>query len=111
MVYEISEGPTAAISKVNFIGNHHYSDDDLQSEIMSKESRWYRLFSSSENYDPEKTNYDKELLRRFYLKRGYADFRVLSAVAELSLTRNLLLLLMCWTKVPVINWKTSAFSR
>ena len=72
------------ISKVNFIGNHHYSDDDLQSEIMSKESRWYRLFSSSENYDPEKTNYDKELLRRFYLKRGYADFRVLSAVAELS---------------------------
>ena len=83
LVYEISEGPTAAISKVNFIGNHHYSDDDLQSEIMSKESRWYRLFSSSENYDPEKTNYDKELLRRFYLKRGYADFRVLSAVAEL----------------------------
>lgn len=84
LVYEISEGPTAAISKVNFIGNHHYSDDDLQSEIMSKESRWYRLFSSSENYDPEKTNYDKELLRRFYLKRGYADFRVLSPVAELS---------------------------
>lgn len=84
LVYEISEGPTAAISKVNFIGNHHYSNDDLQSEIMSKESRWYRLFSSSENYDPEKTNYDKELLRRFYLKRGYADFRVLSAVAELS---------------------------
>ena len=84
LVYEISERPTAAISKVNFIGNHHYSDDDLQSEIMSKESRWYRLFSSSENYDPEKTNYDKELLRRFYLKRGYADFRVLSAVAELS---------------------------
>ena len=84
LVYEISEGPTAAISKVNFIGNHHYSDDDLQSEIMSKESRWYRLFSSSENYDPEKTNNDKELLRRFYLKRGYADFRVLSAVAELS---------------------------
>lgn len=84
LVYEISEGPSAAISKVNFVGNTHYSDDDLQSEIMSKESRWYRLFSSSENYDPEKTNYDKELLRRFYQKRGYADFRVVSAVAELS---------------------------
>ncbi len=59
LVYEISEGPEAAISKVNFVGNTHYSDDDLQSEIMSKESRWYRLFSSAENYDPEKTNYDK----------------------------------------------------
>ncbi len=84
LIYEINEGPSAVITKVNFIGNKHYSDDDLQGEIMSKESRWYRIFSSAENYDPEKTNYDKELLRRFYLKRGYADFRVVSAVAELS---------------------------
>ena len=70
--------------KINFVGNKHYSDSDLQGEILSKETRWWRIFSSSENYDPEKTNYDKELLRRFYLKRGYADFRVISAVAELS---------------------------
>ena len=84
LVYEIDEGPVASITKINFIGNKHYSDADLQNEIMSKETRWYRIFSSSENYDSEKTNYDKELLRRFYLKRGYADFRVISAVAELS---------------------------
>ena len=84
LIYEINEGPIATINKVNFVGNKHYSDDDLQEEIMSKESRWYRIFSSAENYDPEKTNYDKEMLRRFYLKRGYADFRVVSAVAELS---------------------------
>ena len=74
----------AVISKINFMGNTHYSDEDLQEEIMSKESRWFRIFSSKENYDPEKTNYDKELLRRFYLKHGYADFSVSSAVAELS---------------------------
>lgn len=84
LVFEIEEGPVASIDKVNFIGNTHYSSDDLESEIMSKESRWYRIFSSSENYDAEKTNYDKEMLRRFYLKHGYADFRVVSAVAELS---------------------------
>lgn len=84
LIFEIDEGPLAAIDKVNFVGNTHYSDEDLQSEIMSKESRWFRVFSSSENYDAEKTNYDKELLRRFYLKRGYADFRVASAIAELS---------------------------
>lgn len=84
LIFNIDEGPLAAITKVNFVGNTHYSDDDLANEIMSKESRWYRLFSSSENYDAEKTNYDKELLRRFYLKRGYADFRVVSAIAELS---------------------------
>ena len=84
LIFKIDEGPLAVIDKINFIGNHRYDHDDLQEVIMSKESRWYRIFSSSENYDAEKTNYDKELLRRFYLKRGYADFRVASAVAELS---------------------------
>ena len=84
LIYEIDEGPVASISKINFIGNTHYSDEDLQGKIMSKETRWFRIFSSKENYDAEKTNYDKELLRRFYLKHGYADFAVSSAVAELS---------------------------
>ena len=84
LIFNINEGPLAVIDKINFIGNEHYSSSELQEVIMSKESRWYRIFSSSENYDAEKTNYDKELLRRFYLKRGYADFRVVSAVAELS---------------------------
>lgn len=84
LVYEITEGPDAKIDKISFVGNNHFSDSELQSEIMSKESRWYRIFSSAENYDPEKTNYDKELLRRFYTKHGYADFRVSTAVAELS---------------------------
>ncbi len=84
LIFNINEGSIASIDKINFVGNKHYSDDDLATEIMSKESRWYRIFSSAENYDAEKTNYDKELLRRFYLKRGYADFRVVSAIAELS---------------------------
>ena len=84
LIYEIDEGPLAKITKINFVGNTHYSDNDLQGEILSKETRWWRIFSSSENYDPEKTEYDKELLRRFYLKRGYADFRIISSVAELS---------------------------
>lgn len=84
LIYEIDEGASAKIDKINFLGNTHYSNSDLQDEIMSKESRWYRIFSSSENYDVEKMEYDKELLRRFYTSRGYADFSVQSAVAELS---------------------------
>lgn len=84
LIFNIDEGPLAVIDKINFIGNEHYSGKELQEALMSKESRWYRIFSSAENYDAEKTNYDKELLRRFYLKKGYADFRVVSAVAELS---------------------------
>ena len=84
LIFEIKEGPEAKIDTINFIGNKHYTGKDLQNEIMSKESRWYRLFSSAESFDKEKMNYDQELLRRFYNSHGYADFAVLSAIAELS---------------------------
>lgn len=84
LIFEIDEGPEAKINKINFFGNTHYSSSDLQEEIMSKESRWYRIFSSAESYDAEKMNYDKELLRRFYTTHGYADFQVVSAIAELA---------------------------
>ena len=84
LIFNIDEGPAAVIDKINFVGNEHYTSKELQEVLMSKESRWYRIFSSSESYDAEKTKYDQELLRRFYLKRGYADFRVVSSVAELS---------------------------
>lgn len=84
LIFEIEEGPEAKINKINFFGNKHYSSSDLQEEIMSKESRWYRIFSNAETYDAEKMNYDKEMLRRFYNQRGYADFRVVSAIAELA---------------------------
>lgn len=88
LIYEIDEGATAKIDKINFLGNTHYTSSDLQDEIMSKESRWYRIFSAKENYDAEKMEYDKELLRRFYTNHGYADFNVKSAVAELSEDRK-----------------------
>lgn len=112
LIYEIDEGPLAKITKINFVGNEHYSDSDLQGEILSKETRWWRIFSTSENYDPEKTNYDKELLRRFYLKNGYADFRVVSAVAELSPSSESFLITMVLEegkryKVNKINIKSS----
>ena len=84
LIFEIDEGSEAKIKKINFVGNEKYSASDLQNIMMSKESRWYRVFGNSATYDPEKMNYDKELLRRFYLKNGYADFRVVSAVAELT---------------------------
>lgn len=57
-------------------------------EISTKPSRWYRFLSSNDVYDPDRVEVDKELLRRFYLSRGYADFRVVSAVAELGPDNN-----------------------
>lgn len=84
LVFEIDEGPKTKIQKINFIGNSAFSDGDLEDEIQTAESRWYQFLSSDDTYDPDRLNYDKELLRRFYLSRGYADFRVTNTVAELS---------------------------
>ncbi len=84
LVFEINEGPKTGITKISFVGNRYFSDSALRTEIFTKESRWYRFFSSADSYDPDKLTFDRELLRRFYLQNGFADFRVTSAVAELS---------------------------
>lgn len=84
LVFEIVEGPLTQIQKINFVGNKHFSESTLETVIQTKESRWYRFFTSDDTYDPDRMAYDQEKLRQFYLNHGYADFRVLSAVAELS---------------------------
>jgi outer membrane protein insertion porin family len=84
LVFEIDEGPITTIRSINFIGNKVFNDDRLREEIYTTESRWWRFFSSNDNYDPDRVAYDQELLRRFYLSKGYADFRVVSANAELT---------------------------
>ncbi|WP_421786694.1 outer membrane protein assembly factor BamA [Hyphobacterium sp.] len=84
LVFEISEGPVTGVRRVNFIGNESFSDRELRRELVTVESRWWRFFSTNDNYDPDRLEYDRELLRQFYQNRGYADFRVVSAVAELT---------------------------
>ena len=84
VVYEINEGPTTYVRKILFIGNNELSDSKLSEAIMTKEDAWYRFLSSTTTYDPDRMAYDKELLRRFYLKNGYIDFEVYSAIAELT---------------------------
>ncbi|MEC7835367.1 MAG: outer membrane protein assembly factor BamA [Pseudomonadota bacterium] len=84
IVFEINEGKVTRVSKVNFIGNKEFSDSTLLDVITTKESRWYKFFSVDDTYDPDRVNYDRELLRRYYLKNGYVDFRVVSAIAELT---------------------------
>ncbi len=92
LIYEIEEGSQAKIKKINFDGNESYSDADLIEAIASREERWYRFFSSSDVYDPDKLEFDKEQIRRFYMNRGYADFKVTSATAELSPKRDAFLI-------------------
>lgn len=88
LVFEINEGPLTGIARIDFIGNRAFSDGRLKDAIATKESRWYRFLSSDDTYDPDRLTLDRELLRKYYLSRGHADFRVTSAVAELAPDRE-----------------------
>ncbi len=84
IVFEITEGPKSKVQQINIIGNDKFSDGDLRSEMVTKQSRFFRFFSSGTSYDPDRLAFDQQKLRQFYLTQGYADFRVVSAVAELT---------------------------
>ena len=88
LVFEIDEGPSTGIRGITFLGNHIFGEKALREVVSTKESRWYRFLSNDDNYDPDRLTYDRELLRKFYLAQGYADFRVVSAVAELAPDRS-----------------------
>ena len=84
LVFEISEGPVTGVRRINIIGNAEFDDRRLRKEMATEESTWYKFFSSNDNYDPGRLEFDREQLRTFYTNRGFADFRVVSAVAELT---------------------------
>jgi outer membrane protein insertion porin family len=88
LIFEIDEGDATGISRISFLGNETYEDQELRRVVATKESRWYKFFGSDDSYDPDRLAFDQELLRRHYYSRGYADFRVISAVAELTKDRK-----------------------
>ena len=88
VVFEINEGPSTLVSRISFVGNRAFSESRLRETISSREEAFYRFLSNSDTYDPARVEYDKELLRRFYLKNGYADFEVRNATAELAPDRS-----------------------
>ncbi|MBL8543909.1 MAG: outer membrane protein assembly factor BamA [Hyphomonadaceae bacterium] len=88
LIFEVDEGPVTGVRDINFIGNDVFSDRALRDTIVTAESSWWNFFQSNDNYDPDRLEYDREQLRQFYNNRGYADFRVVSAVAELTPDRK-----------------------
>ena len=88
LVYEINEGPRSGVRRINFIGNRNFSDRALRRVIATKEKRWWRFLTSNDTYDPDRLAFDREVMRQHYLTRGFADFRVVSAVAELTPDRR-----------------------
>lgn len=88
VVFEITENAATLVARIAFVGNHAFSEGRLTEVIQSREERWWRFLSSSDVYDPERVTFDKELLRRFYLHHGYADFVVTNATSELAPDRS-----------------------
>ncbi len=84
VVFEIDEGPETGVRSITFLGNEAFSDAELREVMVTKQSQWWRLFTKNDNYDPNRLDYDREQLRSFYTNRGYYDFRIVSAVAELA---------------------------
>ena len=88
LIFEINEGAPTYVYRINFVGNRFFPESELKQAIQTREERWWRFMTSDDTYDPDRVNYDRELLRRLYLKNGFADFRVSSAVAELTSDRE-----------------------
>lgn len=84
VIFEIDEGPETGVRSITFLGNSAFSDRDLREVMITRQSVWWNFLDSNDNYDPNRLDYDREQLRKFYTNRGYYDFRVVSSVAELA---------------------------
>ncbi len=88
VVFEVSEGPKSKVRQINILGNEVFSDGQIRAQMATKQARLSRLLSSATSYDQDRLSYDQQKLRQFYLTQGYADFRVTSAIAELTPDRK-----------------------
>ncbi|HVZ51644.1 MAG TPA: outer membrane protein assembly factor BamA [Pseudolabrys sp.] len=82
LVFEIHEGEKTGVKEIRFIGAHHFSSGRLKDVIKTRETNFLSFLQTTDIYDPDRVEADRDLIRRFYLKNGYADVRVLSAVGE-----------------------------
>ena len=82
LVFVISEGDKTGVRSVEFIGNKAFSAYRLKDVIKTHESNWLSFLSSGDVYDPDRVEADRDLIRRYYLKNGYADVQVVAALTE-----------------------------
>ncbi|WP_367714801.1 outer membrane protein assembly factor BamA [Nitratireductor sp. GISD-1A_MAKvit] len=88
VIFEVQEGGRTKIAAINFVGNNAFRDGRLKDVIATKQSNFLSFLMRNDIYDENRLRADEETLRRFYYNRGYADFRVISATADLDETEN-----------------------
>ena len=84
VIFEIREGPKSKVRQINILGNEVFDDGELRKQMATKQASLLTMLSSNTSYDQDRLAYDQQKLRQYYLTQGYADFRVISAVAELT---------------------------
>ena len=84
VVFEIYEGENTIINSITFNGNREFSDRRLRDTIITRQTRWYSVLSSSDRYDPQQLVVDENLIRQFYKDHGHADVEIKAAVAQLD---------------------------
>jgi len=82
LVFEITEGQKTGVKLIRFVGAKAFSTGRLKDVIKTSESNWLSFLQTTDIYDPDRIEADRDLLRRFYLKHGFADVRIVSAVGE-----------------------------
>lgn len=88
LVFVIAEGPKTGVSGITFIGNHAFGDARLRNVIATRQTGILSFLRRGDSYDPDQLASDEQKLRSYYLDRGYADFQVVSSVADLDRERN-----------------------
>lgn len=84
LIFEIKEGTKSKIKKIVFVNNHSIPSRTLRSHVMSEETRWYKFFTNNDVFNPDRIEYDSELLTKFYQSKGYAQASVVSAISHFS---------------------------
>ena len=88
LIFEINEGPKAKIGEIYFVGNENFADRELKEQISTKKTIWWKFLSNSDLYDSDRLEYDKELLKRFYNNNGFADFNIISSMAQINKNKD-----------------------
>ncbi|PTM79982.1 Beta-barrel assembly machine subunit BamA [Cereibacter johrii] len=88
LVFDIAEGKVVEIERLSFVGNRAYSDRRLRQVLETKQAGLLRSIIASDTFIAERVELDKQLLRDFYLSRGFIDFEVLDATAEVTRERD-----------------------
>ncbi|WP_299675020.1 outer membrane protein assembly factor BamA [uncultured Roseobacter sp.] len=88
LVFEIFEGDTIEIERLSFVGNREFSDRRLRRVLDTKQAGFFRAFVRADSLIEDRIEFDRQLLRDFYLSRGYIDFRVNSVNAQLTEERD-----------------------